>query len=163
MPPDLSIRNAEERDVNVLTDLSRYVHDVHVAAEPAYFKPFVSGVIAESFRSRLQHRDVRACIASVGDVPVGYAVVVLRERPEDARCLARRFCEVEEIGVSPAHRQHGVASALIEHVLREARSLGIHGLELTSWSFNATAHAAFEALGFRPMIVRFRRESDEYE
>jgi GNAT superfamily N-acetyltransferase len=160
---DIDIRNAEERDVNLLADLSRFVHDIHVTALPAYFKPFEPAAIAESFRSRLQHPEVRACIASVGAVPVGYAVVVLRERKEDARCLLRRFYEVDEIAVSPAHRQKGVARALIEHVLREARSLGIHGLELTSWSFNAPAHAAFEALGFSPMVVRFRRECDEHE
>jgi ribosomal protein S18 acetylase RimI-like enzyme len=159
--PDINIRDAEEQHVNLLTDLSRFVHDIHVEAHPAYFKPFELAVIAESFRSRLKDPNVRACIASVGDMPVGYVVIVLRERPEDARCLARRFYEIEELAVSALHRQRGVARALIEHVLREARSRGIHGVELTSWAFNATGRAAFEALGFLPMVVRFRRESDD--
>jgi GNAT superfamily N-acetyltransferase len=158
---DVIIRDAEERDVDALGDLGRFVHDIHVHAQPAYFRSVEPGVIGEYFRLKLQDPNVRACIAHLGDLPVGYAVRVLRERPEDARCLARRFYEIEEIAVSHSHRKLGVARALVEHVLREARSVGIHGVELTCWSFNATAHAAFEALGFRPMVVRFRRETQE--
>jgi ribosomal protein S18 acetylase RimI-like enzyme len=84
----------------------------------------------------------------------------VRERPENALCLARRFYEVEEIAVSAGYRRQGVARALIEHVLAHARSAGIADVELTSWSFNVEAHAAFVALGFRPMVIRFGRSSD---
>lgn len=158
---DITLRDAEERDVSLLTELSRFVHDIHVDAHPSYFKPFEFLAISDQFRSRLQNPNVRAFIASVGDVPVGYLVMLLRERPEDARRLARRSCEIEEICVCPAHRRQGVAHALIERVLREARLLGIDGVELTSWSFNASAHGAFQALGFRPMVVRFRHGDEE--
>lgn len=76
-----------------------------MAALPAYYKPFEFGPIAESFRARLQSSEVRASIANVGDLPLGYVVRVLRARPEDARCLARHFCEIEEIAVVPSHRK----------------------------------------------------------
>jgi aminoglycoside 3-N-acetyltransferase I len=152
----ITIAHAKERDVAILTELSRLVHDMHVEAHPAYFKPFEPGAIGAQFRSRLLRPEVRVCIASLGELPVGYVVAVLSERPEDARCLARRFYAIEEIAVSAAHRRQGVARALIEHVQGEARSLGVDGVELSSWSFNGAAHAAFEALGFRPMVVRFR-------
>jgi len=157
--PSIQIRDALERDVSALTELSRFVHDIHAEAHPAYFKPFEPRAIAEQFRTRLLRQDTRIRIASLGELPVGYVVVLLRDRPEDARCFARRSCEIEEIAVAASHRRHGVARALIEDVHREARSLGIGGVELASWSFNATAHAAFQALGFAPMLVRFRHQS----
>lgn len=159
--PSIDITDAEERDVAVLTELSRFVHEIHVEAHPAHFKPFEADAVGEQFRSRMLGRGVRVCIASLGELPVGYVVAVLSERAEDARCFARRFYAIEEIAVSSAHRRRGVARALIEHVLSEARSLGIDGVELSSWSFNATAHAAFEALGFRPVVVRFRHEAGD--
>lgn len=159
--PSITITDAQERDVTVLTELSRFVHEMHVAAHPAYFKPFEPGAIGEQFRARLGRSNVRVWIASLGELPVGYVVVALRERAGDARCLARRSCEIEEVAVSPDHRRQGVARALVEHVLGEARSLGMDGVELTSWSFNAAAHAAFEALGFRPVVVRFRHDAGE--
>jgi len=67
---------------------------------------------------------------------------------------------VDELAVSPAHRRQGLARALFERVLAEARAEGLRDVELTSWSFNVEAHAAFEALGFRPKVVRFGRASD---
>jgi len=87
------------------------------------------------------------------------AVSVVRERPENAICSAQRFYELEEVGVSPAHRQRGVARALVERVLAEARAQGVRDVQLTCWSFNAEAQAAFEALGFRRLTVRFQHES----
>ena len=59
----------------------------------------------------------------------------------------------------PAHRQRGVARTLVERVLASARAQGVRDVQLTCWSFNAEAQAAFEALGFRPMTVRYQRES----
>jgi ribosomal protein S18 acetylase RimI-like enzyme len=153
------IRAAEERDVDSLAGLNAFVHDIHVAALPSYFRHPEPGRVAESFRARLGRQDVRVWIASVGELVVGYVVSVLRERSETTLSLARRFWEVEEISVSPAHRRQGVARALVERVVSEARLEGAPDVELTSWAFNTDAHAAFQALGFRPMIVRFRRDA----
>jgi GNAT superfamily N-acetyltransferase len=157
----LAIRDANGGDVEVLVQLNRCVHDIHVAALPNYFKKPAPDAVAESFRSRLDREDTRVWIATIDDVAVGYAVSVLRERPENTLCLARRFLEVEEIGVARAHREKGVARALIDRAITEARLQGIPDLELTSWAFNIDAHAAFQALGFLPMIVRFRHQSND--
>jgi ribosomal protein S18 acetylase RimI-like enzyme len=103
---------------------------------------------------------VKAWIAFSNDAAVGYAVAVVTTRPETPFSIARSFYQLDQIGVSPDFRRQGVARALIERVIDDARARGLHGLELTSWSFNEAAHAAFAALGFRPMIVRFGRRCD---
>jgi ribosomal protein S18 acetylase RimI-like enzyme len=157
----LAIRDANGADIELLVELNRCVHDLHLAALPRYFKQPAPDAVAELFRSRLERDDVRVWIASIDVAAVGYAVSVLRERPENTLCLARRFLEVEEIGVARGHREKGVARALIERAITEARSQDIPDLELTSWAFNVDAHAAFQALGFQPMIVRFRHQSRE--
>ncbi len=155
----ITVREAQERDIDLLVDMNRMVHELHVAAVPAYFRHPEPEAVAELFRSRLQQPEGCVWIASVGEVPAGYAVSVIRERPENAICSAQRFYELQEVGVSPAHRQRGVARALVERVLANARAEGVRDVQLTCWSFNAEARAAFEALGFRPMTVRFQRES----
>jgi ribosomal protein S18 acetylase RimI-like enzyme len=152
----VTIREAQERDIDFLVDMNRIVHDLHRAAAPGYFKDPEPETVAELFRSRLRQSETRVWIASIGEVPVGYAVSVTRERPENALCCARRFCELDEIAVSPAHWKQGVARALVERVLADARTHGVPDVELTAWSFNAAAQTAFEALGFRPMVVRFQ-------
>lgn len=156
----ITVRDADEGDVELLAALNGIVHQLHVAAVPTHFKQPEPGAVAESFRSKLRRTDVRIWIASAGETPVGYAVVGIRQRVETELCHARSFYEVDEICVSPAHRRQGLARALLERALAEARSQGVRDVELSSWSFNADAHAAFEALGFRPKVVRFGRESD---
>jgi ribosomal protein S18 acetylase RimI-like enzyme len=155
----ITVREAQERDIDLLVDMNRIVQDLHLAAAPAYFRHPEPGTVAELFRSRLRQPEGRVWIASVGEVPAGHAVTVLRERPENAICSAQRYLELEEVGVSPTHRQRGVARALVEHVLADACAHGVRDVQLTCWSFNAEAQAAFKALGFRPMTVRFQRES----
>lgn len=155
----ITVREAQERDIDFLVDMSLTVHDLHIAAAPAYFKHPEPRAVAELFRSRLRQPELHVWIASVGQEPVGYVVSVIRERPENATCSAQRFYDLVEIGVSPAHRQKGVARALVERVLAQARTQRVRDVQLTCWSFNADAQAAFEALGFRPMTVRFQYES----
>ena len=152
----VTIRAAEDRDVGLLAELNRFVLDMHVDALPAYFKRAEPRAVAVSFRSMLERPEIRAFIASIDDVPVGYAVVAFRERPESALCLARRALEIDELAVSPSHRRRGVARALVERALAEARSQGVSEVEVTSWVFNTDARAAFQALGFKPMLVRYR-------
>jgi GNAT superfamily N-acetyltransferase len=154
----ITVRVAEDRDIGQLVEMNRIVHDLHVAAEPTYFRKPEPGGVAELFRARLRQSEVRIWIASFGKVPVGYAVSVLRERPASAICCAQRCYELEEVGVSPVHRRKGVARALVERVLAEARAQAVPNVQLTCWYFNAEAQAAFEALGFRPLTVRFQRE-----
>jgi ribosomal protein S18 acetylase RimI-like enzyme len=155
----VTIREAGESDAALLAELNRSVQALHVAALPAYFKPADPTAVADLFRSKLQSGGFCAWIAWVGAVPVGHALGVVRERPENALCKARRFYEIDEIGVSPEYRKQGVARALVERALSEARARGILEVELSSWAFNAEAHAAFRALGFEPKVVRFGRES----
>lgn len=151
------MREADEGDVDVLTELNALVHDIHVAALPEHFKRLEPATVAQWFRATLSKRDARACLAVSGESAVGYALASFHDRPESAFCFARRICELDQIAVAPAFRRRGVARALMDHVLAVARAEGIPSVELTSWSFNADAHRAFEALGFRAKIVRFGR------
>jgi ribosomal protein S18 acetylase RimI-like enzyme len=140
-----TIRDADDRDIDLLTELNRFVRDLHIAALPTYFKHPQPGAVAELFRSRLGSQEVRVWIASIGEVAVGYAVSVFRQRPGNTLCSARQFYELEEIAVSFAHRRQGVARALVERALTDARQQGVPDLELTSWAFNSAAHEAFQA------------------
>jgi ribosomal protein S18 acetylase RimI-like enzyme len=139
--------------------MNRIVHDLHLAAAPAYFRQPEPGELAELFRNRLRQPEISVWIASVDDIPAGYAVSVARERPENVICVARRFYELDELAVSPAHRRQGVARALVERVLADSRERGISDVEITTWAFNSAAQSAFVALGFRPMTVRFQHAS----
>jgi ribosomal protein S18 acetylase RimI-like enzyme len=155
----ITVRDADEKDIDRLVELNRFAQDLHVAALPEHFKTPDPVALAELFRAKLRRNDARGWIASARGLPVGYTFSVIRERPDHALSFAQRFCEIDEIAVSSAHRRQGVARALIDAAVADARARGIDQGELTSWAFNTEAHRAFQALGFRPRVIRFARES----
>jgi ribosomal protein S18 acetylase RimI-like enzyme len=151
------VRQAGAGDAELLADLNRSVQELHVAHRPDYFKTADAIAVAGWFRSKLKDSDVRAWIAEWDGSVVGYALTITYDRPENAFGFARRFCEIDQIAVSPAFRRRGIARALVERVLEDARLRAIADVELTSWCFNTEAQDAFRALGFIGKVVRFGR------
>ena len=155
----IAVRQGGESDAEILANLNCFVQELHVTNAPQRFKPVETVEVAEWYRKMLQNPDCRAWIAEADGLPVGYALTVFYDRPENPFCFRRVYCEIDQISVSPDYRRKGVARALIERALAEARAIGIRDVELNSWSFNTEAHNAFRALGFRPQIVHFSRTS----
>jgi ribosomal protein S18 acetylase RimI-like enzyme len=154
----ITVRQAGLSDVEALVILNRFVQDLHVAHQPDYFKQADAMLVADWFRCMLRNIAARVWIAELEGCSVGYALTITYDRPESAFCPARRFSEVDQIAVSAAFRKRGVARALVECVLEDARSRGICDVELSSWAFNLDAHDAFRALGFTEKSVRFGRK-----
>jgi len=153
----IDVRQASEGDAEVLANLNRYVHELHVNHAPQLFKLVDTTAVSEWFRSMLAKPSVGAWIAESEGSPAGYVLAIVYDRPEHSFCFRRVFYEIDQIAVSPGHRRMGVARELVARVLADAHSRGIRDVELNSWSFNVDAHEAFRALGFRPQMVRFAR------
>jgi GNAT superfamily N-acetyltransferase len=86
---------------------------------------------------------------------VGYVVALVREKPENPFCLARKWWDIDQMGVRAADRRTGIGRALVQQVVSEARARGIRDVELNSWAFNQDPHRAFTRMGFAPKTVRF--------
>jgi ribosomal protein S18 acetylase RimI-like enzyme len=156
----LIIRRANDGDVDRLVGLCAVVQELHASAIPDFFKRADPKAHAHWFREMLARTDVTAWVASSNDIVVGYALAAVVSRVETPFSVARSFYQLDQISVAPDYRRKGVARALVERVVDDARARGLHEVELTAWSFNEAAQSAFMALGFRPMIVRFGRDCD---
>jgi GNAT superfamily N-acetyltransferase len=153
----LRIRPADPGDAPTLAELHPHVHGLHVAARPDFFKEARREDVAAWFREQLARSEVRMWLGEVDAAPAGYTLVYFHERPERPFAHARRWCEIDQIAVAPAGRRRGVARALVEAALKEARRRGIRDIELSSWAFNTAAHEVFLRLGFTPKVIRFER------
>lgn len=153
----IKVRQGGEGDEHMLANLNSFVQELHVANAPERFKPVETFAVAEWYGKMLKNPDCRVWIAEADELPAGYVLSVCYDRPENPFCFRRVYCEIDQISVSPEFRRKGVARALIERVLAEARAVGIRDIELNSWSFNTEAHDTFRALGFHPQIVHFSR------
>jgi ribosomal protein S18 acetylase RimI-like enzyme len=153
----VTVRQACAGDEETLAGLNRAVQELHLAHRPDGFKQADAVVVAGWFRAMLENPAVRAWIAEWDGAAVGYVLTMVYDRPENPFAFARRFCEIDQIGVAPEFRRRGVARSLVERVLEDARLREIPDVELTSWYFNTEARDAFRALGFTEKVVRFGR------
>ena len=158
---NVTIRRAVVGDEQALTRLNAFVHDLHVASKPLYFKPAVPEDVAAWFKGLLERSTVRIWIAERDGTAVGYVSVFLRERGENIFGHARQWLELDQIGVHPDDRRGGIGRALVDVVLQAAETDRIRDVELSSWAFNKGAQQAFRRLGFTPTVVRFARESSK--
>ncbi|MEZ4446851.1 MAG: GNAT family N-acetyltransferase [Polyangiaceae bacterium] len=153
----MRIRPITVGDVAVVAPLKAAVHALHVAAEPAVFKPMTLEAIAGWLRDRVTEPETFGLIAEDHEGPRGYLVGARREQGETSFSHRRAWLEIDEIEVEPRWRRTGVAAALLAEAGATARAWGLGELQLTTWAFNEPALAAFAKAGFAPMIGRYRR------
>jgi ribosomal protein S18 acetylase RimI-like enzyme len=151
----VKIRRATGDDLNAFLELHAHVHDLHLQHRPDQFKQTETAAIEARFRESLAAPNTTIWVAELAGQFAGYAFEIEHQRAASPYCPARRWCDIDQIGVSPAHRRRGVATALLQAVVDSAHAAGIEQIELNSWAFNQDAHRAFEAFGFTPKSIRF--------
>lgn len=151
----LVIRRAVDGDETTLTRLNQVVHDLHVAQRPDFFKATQAGEVSRRFKELLAHPTIHIWLAEEDGAPIGYVLAMVQERGESPITLARRWLEIDEIAVDPSQRQKGVARALVQAVIAEAKSQGIGEVGANTWGFNQVAQSMFQNLGFAVKTVRF--------
>jgi ribosomal protein S18 acetylase RimI-like enzyme len=150
-----TVRRASELDVDALVPLKASVHALHVARRPDVFKSMTNDEFAEWLRERLADESTHVWIAEDEGKAVGYLLAARRRREETPFSLARQWCEIDAVFVAVNHRQSGVARALLERAIAHAQDSGLETIELTAWAFNEPARAAFQRMGFEPMLLRY--------
>ena len=151
----IEIRRAATEDVEALVALHREVHEIHRAERPDQFKPTRDEEMAGVFRTRLSAANTKVWVAVLDGRALGHVVAIHHQRAEHAMCPARQWWDIDELGVASSHRRSGIARALLQTVVDAATTAGVSEIELNSWAFNHTAHAAFESFGFTPKVIRF--------
>jgi ribosomal protein S18 acetylase RimI-like enzyme len=64
---------------------------------------------------------------------------------------------LEDVVVQPGHRGRGIGSALLRHLLAEARKQGALRVTLLTDTHNERAKALYAKLGFRPSSMTAMR------
>jgi GNAT superfamily N-acetyltransferase len=108
--------------------------------------PEVNLVMAER---ALEIPTIRHYLGWLDNTPVGTATLV----------LSGKVAGVWNVGTLPSHRKHGVATALMRHILSEARSLGYHSSMLlaSNEGLPLYAHLGYETLSTIRVFVPSRQ------
>jgi diamine N-acetyltransferase len=143
------IRKAVERDAATLGALNADVQAIHAAALPWLFKPSGPDTFAPcEVEPLLAQPENLFFIAEMDGTVAGYAYAEIQERPETPFAYAHNLVYLHHISVRPAHRRHGVGSALMGAVRNAATEAGIALIMLDVWTFNEDARAFFHRRGF---------------
>jgi ribosomal protein S18 acetylase RimI-like enzyme len=143
------IRKATERDADVLRALNADVQAIHAAALPWLFKPPGPDTLASwEVKPLLTEPANLFFIAEVDGDAAGYAYAQIREWPETQFTYGQDMIYLHHLSVRPAHRRHGVGSALIGAVRAAAAEAGIKLVALDVWAFNNAARTFFRRHGF---------------
>lgn len=154
-----SLRRAGVDDVVSVARLNQHVHVLHVDAEPEVFRPMSPEEAERFFASYLDDASHLFYVwMNPADEAVGYIWAEHQESPASPFKKQRQTVYIHQIAVDPQVRGHGVGQALVAAVEEEARRRGVSQLGVDHWTFNESAEAFFESLGFEPYNVRMRRD-----
>ena len=128
---------------------------------------FVQHCIQEAYREfpRLSARGgdtlERAASADLERVAAGFAHVANLDGRDVAAAWWAPEANPDDLTVAyfvePDARNHGVATALLERGLEEARRRGCHGVTIKTHPDNAASVALGRKLGFQPVVTLLRR------
>lgn len=144
----MNIRPATYDDLPRVNELRRQVNDLHVQGKPEWFRPGFSEELQQYLYTLYDSEDHDVLVAERDGVIVGFACLKYVERPESPYRLACRFLEIEEIGVDENCRRSGAGRALVEAARRIAKEKDFPRIDLNMWSFNDSALAFYESVGF---------------
>ena len=145
---DIDIRPADERDtaliLRFIRELAAYERAEHeVVATEAHIRATLFGA-----------GPARALVCSVGGVEAGFAVYFFNY----STWQGRKGLYLEDLYVTPSHRQLGAGKALLQHLARIAVAEGCGRFEWSVLHWNEPALQFYRSIGAWPMDewVRYR-------
>lgn len=155
------VRFAEEKDIPRINELRRQVSELHAAGRPDIFKPGFCQELRDRAYTLLRGEESDILVAERDGVICGMAAIEYLHKPESPYCHPRNVYYVTEFGVDEAYQRRGVGRELMDFMEADARARGFSGIELDMWTFNESAQAFYEALGFRTYRLYMERDLKE--
>jgi ribosomal protein S18 acetylase RimI-like enzyme len=153
----MEIRLASPDDLPALVSIQHETQELHVAADPTFFRPATDDELIGAMRDFLATGQTVVWIAWVDDVPAGFLVFKISAAAQTAYCHARNDGLIDQLAVAARFRRRGVGRALMEHAERYAASQGCSELRLGVMVSNAGARQFYAALNFAPTLERWRK------
>lgn len=157
----VSIRRAVPADAAALAAIA--AETFPLACPPGTLESNIQAFIAEklspeAFKSYLGHPDYRLWLADMGGEVAGYAMAVHGE-PEDPNTQAsvrhRPTLELSKIYVRATHHGLGIAAALMDAAMAEARESQVASVWLGVNQQNVRANRFYEKNGFALVGERY--------
>ena len=149
----VEVRRAGAQDVAGVHELLSQVLEVHAAGRPDLFKTGTRKYTDDELLGIFANDQTPVFVAVDGGEVLGHAFCVLQDHTADVSWQDVKTLYIDDICVSEKSRHQHVGTALYQHVIDYARSLGCHDVTLNVWSCNPGAQAFYEAMGMKPYKI----------
>lgn len=152
----MNVREAKIEDIPGLTALNEIAHRIHIEGMPEKFRDDAPRDEISIFFQEAIERESSCWLVAEGEEIAGFLNAEFRQQEATWCVVARQVCYLGGIVVDPRFHRQGIGRQLIEALRNEAQARGVDEIELDVFSFNHSAQAAFESLGFEPIMTRMQ-------
>jgi ribosomal protein S18 acetylase RimI-like enzyme len=160
----LSIRPANDRDIEALCEIYYDFHEFHVCGVPTHLRSLGDreqwdrSYLREALGKIIKSEDSEIFVAEVAGKLAGLIEVYVRQDGDEATLVKYQYAELQSLMVSGPFRRNGVGTRLVEVAQQWAREKGATEMRLGVWEFNEAAREFYEAVGFRTLKRRMVAE-----
>lgn len=142
------VRQADKGDIGRIIDLLHQVNMVHHRLRPDLFKPHTTKYNQQELESLLDDSSKPIFVYDDGGV-LGYAFCQVTEVRNHLLLEDIKTLYIDDICVDENARGKHVGSALYQHVLEYARSIGCNNITLNVWEGNTPALQFYRNMGMQ--------------
>ena len=143
---ELTIRRAQNRDMDTINRLLFQVHKVHSDARPDLFRAGAKKY-TDSELAALIHNDSRPIfVAQRNGQVLGYAFCIHQQYIDDNNMTDIKTLYIDDLCVDQTARGEHIGTALYEYVTAWAKAQGYYNVTLNVWADNKNALKFYESL-----------------
>ncbi|WNO09985.1 GNAT family N-acetyltransferase [Teredinibacter sp. KSP-S5-2] len=145
----MEIRYLKDSDKAGLCKLSHQINKQHFEKEPKYFcNPGKEGDDWEFWKNSHEKEGGFVLVAVLNEEIAGFVAAEMSDMPNLPFLNPMKRCRIATIVVSRKCQRRGIGTAMYESVYKIAKEYGASDLNLEVFSFNRSAIAFYEKLGF---------------
>lgn len=143
----LSIRAANQNDLEQLNELMYLLHDEHHQQSPEFFK---TADDIEQEKSIARYLDNPECLVFVAVQEANIVGFITGHFCELVSTVSKpvQMGSIDELYVVQSHRQNGVARELCQTIEKRFEEYGVREMFVEVWDFNRPANRLYQELGF---------------
>ena len=148
----MQIRLAQKQDIPQLLNLLDQVGEVHHQLRPDIFRPGTQKYDAAALAALLQDETRPIYVAEHEGTVAGYCFCVVKEFSSHM-WVSRREFYIDDLCIDETMRRKGIAQALYDYALEQAKDRGCNSLTLNVWCGNDSAMAFYQKQGMTPRNI----------
>ncbi len=150
----MTIRLAEDKDVNRIQELLLQVNNVHADGRPDIFiknsRKYTDKEVVDQLHDKTK---VIFVYVDDNDKVLGYAFCQIKEYKNINNIHPHKSLYIDDLCVDEKYRRNHIGQYLLKHVEDYAKNNGFVSIELNVWECNSSAKAFYERMGMKVLKI----------